>query len=309
MKRSLLVSAATIALVASASALSAADMGGRAPGGLKDGAMGVPVPAPMPYEDTYKYYIGGHIGWTFPGSGKASLSLPGAISAYPTGTLPGLGKEEDHGPAVYSLFFGRYITPSLRAELGIDIRDQVSFGRTDQFYRAAFTAPGPGAGDSATNFYDVSRNEDVKARYNTLMLNGYYDFNRGGRITPYVGAGVGISLLRVNRASSESSVCNNVLSSSTVAGITTPGCTGAPMPAEGDRVTSRAEDKVGVALSLMTGASIAMTERVHWDIGYRLMWQGATVNVGTPALGGTSIVNIGTRLDHEIRTGLRFDIW
>ena len=44
---------------------------------------------------------------------------------------------------------------------------------------------------------DIS-NTTVDAQATSLMINGYYDFNRGGRFQPYVGLGVGYAKVDIN---------------------------------------------------------------------------------------------------------------
>lgn len=326
--RRLLASAAVAALVAGAAGPSlAADMSGGIPGGMKGGAGAVPVPAPVPYNETYKYYLGGSLGWTFSSSGDATMSTPGAgvnpawlnptgplpLPTIPSGTAPSLaGFADQEGPGVFSVFAGRYITPSLRMELGIDLRAAQGIGRSLQSYGAAFSEPttaGP-VGSNDINVYNVTRSDDVKVRTNTLMINAYYDFNRGGRITPYVGAGLGLSVMRVTRNSSEASVCSYGLNDNDLAThVACFGGGGSTMPPAALLTGSAAESQLGLAASLMAGASVAIGPRTHWDIGYRLMWQGSTASIGLPGLGGTNTIKVGDRLDHEIRTGLRFDVW
>jgi opacity protein-like surface antigen len=321
MKRSLLASAATIALVAGASAAFGSDLSGRAPGGLKDGSIGVPVPAPVPHEETYKYYVG--IG------GGTALYSSGTITA---SGLGGAGLETvpfgDNYHGVISVVAGRYITPSLRLELGLDFRTSQSVLSGDQVYTTRLY--GPGATQNVTNAtgtvtlysgpsqnynnYNVVQSEDAKAKTHTFMLNLVQDFNRGGRLNPYLGVGVGMAVHMIDRSFRANGVCyegrNDVL---VLYGVDHPTTCwndeGLP-----PTVTSSGRTEgigVGLAASLMAGVSYSLSERTHLDVGYRLMWQGGKVSVAfTNGDGlGTTTLKLGDRLDHEIRTGLRFDIW
>lgn len=308
-------------LVAGAVAASAADISGGAPGGIKDyrGAA-VPVPAPAPYEETYKYYMSGHLGWTFASNGTMKLQADhGGINGPSMPTYNDL-----QGPHVVSLAIGRYITPSLRAELGFDYRapQRPLKASAIQYYTGRVTGnvmvnnpaiPGTQIASSQTNTYDVARNEEISVSNHTFMLNAYYDINRGGSFTPYIGAGLGFVKRDVSRATTESAACrtgsNSVDTTSTACQYNnTAFPPGTLVPSFFD---TYAEERsgVGLAAALMAGATYHITSRTHWDLGYRLTYMGGKVAVVAPSLGGVSSLDVGARVDHEIRTGLRFDLW
>jgi opacity protein-like surface antigen len=297
----------TVAMLATAAIVTPAsggDLSNRGPGGIKDyGQAGVPVPAPVPYEEHFKYYMGGGIGWTARSSGSASLNADAANKAL------GDGYGAVEGPPVYSLMIGRYLTPSVRLELGLDLRAPHKIVKSPQYYNATLTAPSATLGATTDkNVYDVTRVEDAKAQNHTMMVNGFYEFSRGGRFTPYVGAGIGLSLLRVTRTSTESAVCTQG---------STDGVTLAPgachnsflMPAAADYGARGEKSGVGVAAALMAGLTYNLSDRTHLDVGYRMMWQGAAANIIQPSLGGMSSLTLGSRLDHEVRTSVRVDLW
>jgi opacity protein-like surface antigen len=314
------VSIALISIGASAPAL-AADMAGNGHGSMKDrGRGGTPVPAPMPVEEHYKYYIGGGLGYTVRASGDMDLTAGGVAGGLPIG-----GHGDLNGPFVFSAFAGRYITPSLRTEIGLDLRSGQNRSRS-MSYNARLSGTGdfgtPTTPDvrTVTNNYAVDRTEDVRLRNNTLMLNVYYDMNRGGRFNPYFGAGVGISHLQFSRNTTEYANCvdggTHPITGVPVGcwGGTTPGL---PTGAVGIS-SSNAETGFGFAAALMAGLTYNLSERTHLDFGYRLMYQGAKAAVSSASLGpcvngcgatGISIMNVGSRIDHEIRTGLRWDLW
>lgn len=311
--------AITALLVTAAAALlpaQAADMSGGAPGSMKDrGAGGIPVPAPVPYEEHFKYYIGTGIGWTAFSSGKLGLNATAGIDGP---SIPGYG--DMSGPAVFSLTAGRYLTPSIRMELGLDVRTtQKPIRGATQTYSGRVTAqdtyaPVPGVTTIGTNVYDVTRTEDIKLANHTLMVNALYDLNRGGRFVPYVGAGVGIALRTVNRATSETATCvtgSNIDDPTVYGPGVVPPCRNLTVLGAGAHSYSHVDSATGwgLAASLMAGASYNLSERTHLDIGYRMLWQGGKVAVTGQSLNGVSVLNVGSRLDHEVRTGLRFDLW
>jgi opacity protein-like surface antigen len=115
----------------------------------------------------------------------------------------------------------------------------------------------------------------------TLMFNGYYDIARFDRITPYVGAGVGLAY---NKTGSVSFTGNPALVN----------------VIEGD-------NRWSLAWSLMAGVGVQLTERTTLDIGYRYLDMGKAESGIIDSIGA---VNPKVRIDdiaaHEFKVGLRF---
>ena len=300
---------------------SAADMSGGAPGGIKDyRGNAVPVPVPVPYEETYKYYIAGHLGWTFASNGTMKLNADAGGSGAPS--MPTYGDLQ--GPHVVGLAIGRYITPSIRAELGFDYRapQRPLKASATQYYTGRVTGnvlvTDPATGNLVTavqtNTYDVARNEEISVSNHTFLLNAYYDMNRGGTITPFIGAGVGFVKRDVSRTTNEIANCragvNSVDTTNTACQFNdTTFPPGYLVQSFGPATFSDNRTGFGLAAALMAGATYHITARTHWDLGYRMMYQAGKVAIVAPSLGGFSSLDVGARLDHEIRTGLRFDLW
>ena len=311
-------------LVAGTVAASAADMSGNGPGGIKDyRGNAIPVPAPAPYEETYKYYVSGHLGWTFASNGTMKLGADHGGAGGPSIST----YNELQGPHVVSLAMGRYLTPSLRAELGIDYRSPQRPAKASsiQYYTGRVTGnvmvtdtsptalPGSQVTSVQTNTYNVARDEEVSVSNHTFLLNAYYDLNRGGRFTPYIGAGIGFVKRDVSRTTNEAAVCQTGANS---VETTNAACQfnnsafppGYLVPAYGSTFTEE-KSGFGFAAALMAGATYHLGARTHWDLGYRMTYMGGKVAIAAPSLGGFSSLDVGARLDHEIRTGLRFDLW
>jgi opacity protein-like surface antigen len=115
----------------------------------------------------------------------------------------------------------------------------------------------------------------------TLMFNGYYDIARFDRITPYVGAGVGLAYNKTG-------------------GVSFTGNPALVNVIEGD-------SRWSLAWSLMAGVGIQLTERTTLDIGYRYLDMGKAESGIIDNLG---ITNPKVRIDdlaaHEFKVGLRF---
>jgi opacity protein-like surface antigen len=314
-----------VSLAATLGTAEAADMDNRYGGGSRGhGAAAVPVPAPVPFEEHYTWYLGAGVGWTMFGKGSTS---------YPTG-FNGSEIEDLNGPAMGSIFMGRYITPSLRIELGADFRAKQKLATGTNTYQTG-RQYGVGANKSIVdgsgntvysgpsqnyNIYDVTQTNDVDAQTNTYMLNLYYEFNRGGRLKPYVGAGIGVAQHRLSMESIHNAVCDDAAGTGSRGGNNIDDLYGLPSPttcwdqADLPRTyqgrSGASATGWGVAASLMAGVTYDLTQRTHLDVGYRMMWQGGKALINLPgSTGGWQTLSIGERLDHEVRTALRFDIW
>jgi opacity protein-like surface antigen len=128
-----------------------------------------------------------------------------------------------------------------------------------------------------------------------VMFNGYYDFNRGGRFSPYVGLGLGVA----RHKTLEGTVSNDC------------GCTG--VIEEGS--------ETGVAAAVMAGlttklASIGHAGRdLYFDVGYRFLYLGGvetgpvtTVDTGSGVQSISKDPKVEDIHSHEVRFGLRYDI-
>ena len=316
------ISVALVAFAASILPAEGADWNNGA-GGIKEyGQAGVPVPAPVPYQETYKWYLRGDVGFSAKESGKVSAT--GApISITQDGERDKLG--------ILSLGFGRYITPSLRVEFGIDIRNKQNVASGAASYTQRRHADG--ATQTVTNAlgvtlytgpsqnfnnYNVDRNDQASLNNANGMINLYYDIKTGTRFTPYVGAGVGVVLHAFQRSSRETANCtsggNDVL---TLFGVPHPNtCWNTPtippnayLPSQYTQSAVNNKTAWGPAASLMAGGTYSLSERTHWDVGYRMLWQGGVASITYPSLTGSTTIRAESRVDHEVRTGLRFDIW
>jgi opacity protein-like surface antigen len=282
----------------------AGDLSNGAAGGIKDyGGHGVPVPVPQAYEENFKWYVRGDLGLTVKSSGKIDqgnwqLNLP--------------QPDEWRNQSIISFGFGRYITPAIRVEGTLDYRPERKLAKSsapqatpDTVQRALTTS------ESDVNSFHGTRVEDVTYQNTTLLMSAYRDFNHGGRLRPYVGAGVGIAIHQLQRSGTDTYTCYDSGSSVTIFG--TPdklinGCS-----TQNGLKTSYTNDSNATAIGyrlaahFSTGVSYDITPRTHWETGYRAMWQGG--NVAVTSTNGLSSVRLGDRLDHELRTGIRWDLW
>ena len=116
------------------------------------------------------------------------------------------------------------------------------------------------------------------------MINIYYDFidlpplTGADAITPYVGAGLGISMLKTGSLTTQGGASEG-----------------------GERV-------VNIAYAAMAGITAPMTGGINLDLGYRLANLGAFEQSGVFGNSTTARkTDYDDLLTHEFRAGLRFD--
>lgn len=120
-----------------------------------------------------------------------------------------------------------------------------------------------------------------------VMFNLYYDFDSNSRVTPYIGAGLGI----VHHKTKDGRVALTHGGTGVIAGESTTDAAGA----------------------LMAGVSVALLDNVKFDVGYRFLYMGETTTgplTATPT-GGSAIRSNDPTLEdlhaHEVKFGLRYD--
>ena len=114
----------------------------------------------------------------------------------------------------------------------------------------------------------------------TLMFNGYYDIAKFDRITPYVGAGVGLAHNRMDDVSFTGNTLANVISG---------------------------DSRWSLAWSLMAGVGVQVSDRATLDFGYRYIDMGKAESGTMDNLG---FPNPRVRIDdlaaHEFKVGIRY---
>ncbi len=173
-------------------------------------------------------------------------------------------------------FSKRFDVP-LRAELEYSILSQAKSGVTEEVKMS-----GPNALLSLDQELDIQ----------TLFANVYYDINTGTRITPYVGAGIGMAFID---AQSDLSV-------------TPTWGSGASLD-----VDSGTKSNTNFAWNVGAGAGVALTDNLSVDLGYRFAYLGEAKSdtitlTDTPAAGAS--VDISSKTEnlymHQVLLGLRY---
>jgi opacity protein-like surface antigen len=299
---------------------SAADFGpSRGYPSVKDyGSAGIPVPAPAPIPVTAAdWYIRADLNYALRSSGN---TISGGDFQFPVSNA-------DNMPSYLgaTLGVGRYITPSIRGEFALDYRTQQRYASTRGAATGTVTSTSTNpllvvtpAGMATVaqpvtivNHYAINYQEDGHVGNYAAMANFYYDFKNHTSFTPYVGAGIGVAMHMLRRNYSETSSCSS------------QDFYYAAMPQYGQAASSLMDQTCagsfngsgyvsstgfGFAGALMAGFSYEMSPGILLDTGYRFMYQNGKITSTRDSVLGFSMVEIPDRIDHEIRTGLRFDI-
>ncbi len=285
----------------------AGDLDSSAAGGIRNyNSGGVPVPMPITYEETYKWYLRGDIGTAFKNSGTlANEGMP----------LNLISPNEWQNQSIVSFGFGKYLTPSFRAEFTVDYHsDRQVANRNPITADAVITKSQTTAGPPVVTEVDVGlyhgvQDENIKYSNSTFMLSGYYDLINRGSFRPFVGLGIGIARHQISRVGADIYTCDPTSSISTVTinAVVTPNTCGGLLTTPIIETTKAENTGYGLAAHATAGISYDLSPRIHWDTAYRLMWQSGHMAVFSSA--GVNGVRLGDQFNHEVRTGVRWDIW
>jgi opacity protein-like surface antigen len=292
--RSALLAGAAV-LMATAGGVNAADLYG---GGMKDGGYAVESYAPPAGPAGYYFRLdGGYAGYNV---GDVSLHDQDLVG---NGATVFSDNDGDAGGGWFiGGGFGKYLGRGFRGEVTLEYR-----GKTD-----------------IDGYSDASCCEvEPETQFDGIvgLASLYYDFNRGGRFTPYIGAGIGFAHLRTNGgvfgcqaggASGHYPDCHDggadVFGDATFDGQSTINFAAAAMA--GFSMKIRGGEPTYIAGGMKDEVvQVSGGRGVYLDVGYRFMYLGDVD-------GGTAFQENGNRIDvkwddltsHEVRAGLRFDL-
>ncbi|MEP3276979.1 MAG: outer membrane protein [Stappiaceae bacterium] len=117
----------------------------------------------------------------------------------------------------------------------------------------------------------------------SFMLNGYVDLLTWNKITPYVGAGLGVS----------------IVSTSDVQFVNP----------DGSRGSYDGDSQANFAWALMAGAAYEVNQNWSIDAGYRYFNIGDAKTEVVPAGNGNSRINYEDIQAHELRVGVRYNFF
>ena len=278
---------AGLALIAGAAPGWAADWGG-----VKDMGGGVPVPVPAPAPvPTYDYDSDWYIGLAIGANISQSATIKDSDINMPVKDSGDIGTSP-----VFGLTFGRYITPSLRAEIAVDYTP-------DERLTSEGTLKYTTSGEPGTAYrgheYGVLRNDTVKLSRTTALFNLLYDIPTGNRFTPYVGAGAGFTWRRIRRWYSEVASCNPSIEFPDMT-CDTGAPTGAAIPN-----SSTSKNQFDFAAAVQAGIAYNITDQIIWDNGWQMLCEGNGISSTAPSISGDNTIVYKDAILQQFRSGLR----
>ncbi|MCQ4634412.1 outer membrane beta-barrel protein [Shinella sp. CPCC 100929] len=192
-------------------------------------------------------------------------------------------------PVSYGVGMGYQFNNFLRADLTTDFFSGSLRGGSD-IDSPCITAP---AGTTCR----LGQKADYNAAH--LLANGYVDLGTYAGITPYVGAGAGVTYMNWDSFRAKAN-CENGTGS----------CGGQTF----EELRVKGGDSWRFTYALMAGASVDLTNRVKLDLGYRFTdMAGGKMFSGSTEVPGVGTVSARGRDDgfqkHEIRAGIRVTTW
>ncbi|MCQ0990263.1 outer membrane protein [Jiella marina] len=256
-------------------------------------------PAPEPVVSHAGWYLRGDVGYNFKSksSGDYDFWNPGDTSPLPydDGWVRGIDHTEHYdefslrGSANFSAGVGYRFNKHFRTDLTVDYfkADMEGSSRCGYLVEIGYLL------DPTNN--DCRYNDSSSASVWTAMANAYVDIGTYGRITPYIGAGLGFAHVSYDEMK------NSI------------DCTGGLCTGNGTYVgTHPGESSWRFASSLMAGATVDITKKLKFDAGYKYTRIAAGDAFGYDALdrsnGASGVQSRDHGFDiHTIKAGLRYE--
>lgn len=233
------------------------------------------------------WYLRGDLGYSLKTSGSATsydIFTAGSPDTY-TNTAFDTHSVISDGSA--AIGFGYSFTDYFRTDLTLDY----TRGRFDGLRSVAGDCVG---GTPAATTCTSADRQDFESY--GFMANGYVDLGTVVGFTPYVGVGAGITKVKWGDTSSTNR-CVDLGGSCGVTATTHPG-----------------QDSWRFTYALMAGVSYDLTQSLKLDVGYRYQKTASGAMFGydadTAAAGATGTQSSDNGFEkHEVRVGLRYELW
>lgn len=275
--RTLLFSAAV--LLTSGFAATAADMYG---GSMKDAPYMAPVASPS------GWYLRGDGAWASYDAGDLGVEDLGLVNA--PGVIDTFTGDTGSGWSIGG-GVGKYFGNGFRGDLTLE-------------YRTSTDVSGSAEASCCTLATETEFDGTVG------LANLYYDFNRGGRITPYIGGGIGFAHLSTDGGilgCTAKPSCYSSFGDATYGGSSTTNFAAAAMA--GVTVKLRGGEPAYMG-GIKDGPVMVEGGRgLYLDIGYRFLHLGELESANAVQTNGNELTTGWDDLNaHEVRFGLRYDL-
>jgi opacity protein-like surface antigen len=143
--------------------------------------------------------------------------------------------------------------------------------------------------------------DSLKVSSGVALANVYIEPLPRGMFTPYIGAGIGFVYNQIERKYQD----NETLLDTTSTPVATRLRSG-----------TSTDHSYGLAAALMAGMTFSIDQRWALDIGYRALYMdGRNSSITTPSFVSVvtptqhSTATLGEIWEHQVRVGLRWNIW
>lgn len=134
-----------------------------------------------------------------------------------------------------------------------------------------------------------------------VLANLYYDFNRGGRFIPYIGAGIGYAHNSTSSGTFSDCVCTTEFDGKSKDNFAAAAMAGVSWRIRGGQTTY---------VSGMKDEPVAVSSgnALYLDFGYRFLYLGDAETAAYTADTTTSEEKLKSITAHQLRVGLRYDL-
>ncbi len=268
----------------------------RGRGSIKD-TVAVPVPAPIP-DYAARWYLRADLSLGFASSDPSESGIIYGQNLYPPQDTsrpfrtPGHWSDDDTQSVLsYGAGFGYYWSPRFRTDLTFEGRTErdVKIRGTYDYPHEVYD-PSTGWQPTGAQIFGETR-DDAKLSSGLLLFNAYYDFVRAGPLTPYIGAGVGFSVNKLQRNFANQEYA----------------CLGLSCVGPWSSLARDSSYDVTFAAALSAGLSYSLSPVTMLDVGYRYLYIGSS-DIDLTINGVKSNFSTGDTHEHQIRAGLRWNI-
>lgn len=246
-------------------------------GGIKDYG-GVPVPAPVPvavYQPAWYFRFDAGIGLANDSNGSVAGDPLFDVVGLTTPSGPAFLNDDFDTFTSFGAGIGYRWSKNFRMDWTVESRTNGHFVVESPEYISPNTA------------LPVNVRDQTSLRGGFTLFNLYYDIFTHAGFTPYVGAGIGFSFNELTRAS--------------VTDI------------DGVEIdASKKKHNLGLAAMFTAGFSYQITEMTVLDFNYRYLHLEGS-EIGLETIGFTdpqnSTVSIGETNEHQLRAGVRFNVF
>lgn len=285
--RALLVIGAAF-VVGSVSGASAADLGNYGGGSIKD----APYQVAAPSAGWYFRIDGGYAAYD---ADSVSIVDQNTIGAPAATVFSNFGGDVGDGWSVGG-GIGRYFGNGFRGDLTLE-------------YRGSTDLRGSASADPCCELVETQTEFDGVVG----LANLYYDFNRGGRFIPYIGAGIGFAHLKTDGGTLSCSVPNATYSCATDFGDAEYGSSSktnfAVAAMAGVSIKLRGGEPAYVTSIKDAPVEVSSGRALYLDAGYRFLYLG-DFETHNAYQSNTNQIDVewNDLTAHEVRVGLRYEL-